>query len=218
MIKGFCFGIIFVFAMQFNLFASQTEDRFSRSEDPYFTVDKPVKPKEDKSKKPKTFTSIGFTGGYNFGGTFSEVSSLPDSLKIGMVFSSKKDVEGLPTRQLVNFIGFMSGSSKSSNFWGMSFAPTMHKNYSLKNDCYFYTGYGLGFDFYIHDNTRYDINLQLARCPIGFKVLMMKTAEIFFEATMYVGILITGKMGDVYVNNTSFSYGTELNGGVRFWF
>lgn len=121
-----------------------------------------------------------------------------------------------------------------ANSWGMYFETNLHTNKQLgKGTNYFYSGIGTGLEFALYDDdsvmgNRYDVNWKVIRVPIGFKFLIKDLAELFVEGSIYAGVDFSGSTDDEeYLGNdgqftmdtgVNFNWGTEVKGGVRFWF
>lgn len=213
------------------------ESQAENSEVPTVSTD------ENKTNQTKGW-AIGVEGGYNwelYQDDFNNYNynnarpelNAPETGRIGFsVSQGKAGFVGMPKQNQVYNIGYLFLGSEAQSVdntgWGMYFNTAFHNNFKLgKANNYFYTGFGVGLDFYIYDSNRVDVAMHFVRVPLGFKFMLNGGAELFIEGTFYMGTRIVSNMGDDawyfddkphYGSNYYFDLGMEAKGGVRFWF
>lgn len=212
--------------------------------------DRTIKISENKPKKKAAF-SMGIEGGYMWEMLDSNVApssladkglvyNLPNYAKVGLTFAISEmypDEVGVAKHSASTAIGYIF----IDNGWGTYFTIDYNRNFKLdkKGNSYFYLGVGSGLS-YTTTSTNYNVNSdsgsanfdlgnkdliwQAVRVPVGFKFLLSKSTELFFESAVYVGMSLSTIefMNDVDNHNYNDLYngtiGVETKGGLRFMF
>lgn len=212
--------------------------------------DRTMKVSENKPKKKAVF-AMGIEGGYMW--ELLDANVAPDSLeeiglsyampnyaKVGITFSGSQMYEnetGIAKHSSTTALGYIF----IENGWGAYFSIDYNRNFKLdkKGSSYFYLGAGTGVSYtsssgsfnvstggdsvsFGIDNTEFI--WQALRVPIGFKFLLSKSTELFFESAFYLGMIAANDA--IYSDSINGgmparaegSLGVETKGGLRFIF
>lgn len=234
---------------QINIYALQNKESLN----PFAADDKTViedkdstmKVSENKPKK-KARLSMGLEGGYMWElydanaapDDLSEVGlnyNMPNYAKVGLTFALSemyKEETGIAKHSSSTSLGYIF----IENGWGVYATIDYNRNFKLdkKGNSYFYIGLGTGIsytyaanDIDLSDSSYMrndDIVLQALRVPVGFKFMLGKDTELFFESSVYLGMMFSATYiadeahSNSFENSQLFSLGVETKGGLRFLF